>query len=267
MIRKLTEADRELCLEFVSSQPAENLFIIGDIEAFGFDTEFQDVWADFDINGRLRGVLLRYYKNYIAYAPESFDAVGFADIIKNDQEAQMVSGIVQIIAPLIDHLKSEICSERTLFYAKCEDNSMLDKNLDVSKVREATLEDIDRLLELRGSIPEFSEVGSNPDSVKHAMQTGVARTFYIEDDGKMVSAASTTAENTYAAMVVAVCTLENYKKRGYATACLTKLARELLSEHKMLCLFYDNPEAGKIYKRLGFVDIGQWTMYHLNEHK
>jgi len=34
----------------------------------------------------------------------------------------------------------------------------------------------------------------------------------------------------------------------------------VLQEGKVLCLFYDNPEAGKIYKRLGYVDIGKWAV-------
>lgn len=29
----------------------------------------------------------------------------------------------------------------------------------------------------------------------------------------------------------------------------------------MLCLFYDNPAAGRIYKRIGFRDIGKWCMW------
>lgn len=77
----------------------------------------------------------------------------------------------------------------------------------------------------------------------------------------MVSMASTTAENTFSAMVVGVATLESYKKKGYATACMVKLCDQLLSEGKELCLFYDNPEAGAIYKRIGFEDIGFWMMY------
>ncbi|TKI86654.1 GNAT family N-acetyltransferase, partial [Bacillus cereus] len=32
-------------------------------------------------------------------------------------------------------------------------------------------------------------------------------------------------------------------------------------ESRTLCLFYNNPVAGRIYKRLGFKDIGMWTMY------
>ena len=37
MIRQLMEEDRKVTLDFVSLKPAENLFIIGDIEAYGFD--------------------------------------------------------------------------------------------------------------------------------------------------------------------------------------------------------------------------------------
>lgn len=42
---------------------------------------------------------------------------------------------------------------------------------------------------------------------------------------------------------------------------MEKLMADVLEEGKSLCLFYDNPEAGRIYKRLGFKDIGRWTMY------
>ena len=42
---------------------------------------------------------------------------------------------------------------------------------------------------------------------------------------------------------------------------MQKLFKDVMDEGKLLCLFYDNPEAGRIYKRLGFTDIGMWTMY------
>ena len=59
MIQKLSEKDRELVLSYVGKQPSINLFFIGDIEQFGFDKDFQDVWGKFDDRGNLKGVLLR----------------------------------------------------------------------------------------------------------------------------------------------------------------------------------------------------------------
>jgi predicted GNAT family acetyltransferase len=62
-------------------------------------------------------------------------------------------------------------------------------------------------------------------------------------------------------MVVGVCTKEEYRKRGLASIVVEKLVKDVLAEGKIACLFYDNPEAGRIYKRIGFKDIGMWTMY------
>lgn len=83
----------------------------------------------------------------------------------------------------------------------------------------------------------------------------------VTSGNQMVSSAMTTAENSMSSMVIGVCTLEAYKKKGYATACMKRLCAELLREGKYLCLFYDNPEAGTIYKNLGFEDIGKWVMH------
>lgn len=44
-----------------------NLFQIGDIENYGFDSDIQTVWGNFDENEALTGVLLRYRENYIPY--------------------------------------------------------------------------------------------------------------------------------------------------------------------------------------------------------
>ena len=61
-------------------------------------------------------------------------------------------------------------------------------------------------------------------------------------------------------MVVGVATREDYRKKGLVSKCMSKLCYDYLKEGKTLCLFYDNPEAGKIYKRLGFKEIEKWIM-------
>jgi predicted GNAT family acetyltransferase len=67
-------------------------------------------------------------------------------------------------------------------------------------------------------------------------------------------------ENDYSAMVVGVCTLDSFKGKGLASQCLNMLCFDLLNEGKSLCLFYDNLNAGRIYKRLRFEDMEMWTM-------
>ena len=48
MIRILTEPDKSKVLEYLYQDPSLNIFIIGDIELFGFEVDFQDVFAEFD---------------------------------------------------------------------------------------------------------------------------------------------------------------------------------------------------------------------------
>ncbi|EQI88936.1 acetyltransferase family protein [Clostridioides difficile P2] len=62
-------------------------------------------------------------------------------------------------------------------------------------------------------------------------------------------------------MIIGVGTHPKYRAKGLATKCLIKLCSELLRENKIPCLFYDNEEAGKIYKKLGFENIGKWGIY------
>ncbi len=132
---------------------------------------------------------------------------------------------------------------------------------ELEHVQLMTYEDIHETIELLKSIPEFNSGNFTVESKERALKDQTGRTYFVRVDGKMVSTASTTAENKHSAMVVGVATLNDYKRRGYASDIMIKLCKGLLAEGKELCLFYDNPEAGKIYKRLGFEDIGFWNMY------
>ena len=87
-------------------------------------------------------------------------------------------------------------------------------------------------------------------------------TLAIDLDGRIVASVATTAETTRSAMVVAVATDSNYRNQGLATVLMKDLMkRYLIEKKKELCLFYDNPDARKIYLRLGFEYLGLWSMY------
>lgn len=259
MIRKLTRDDHERCFALLKTAAAENLFIIGDIEAYGYDKNFQKIWGDFDTNEQLIAVLLKYENNYIPYAKAEFDAKGFAKIMDQDPDFFMMSGLKEITAKIEPFLEKKLVRKREMYYAKC--TSLQSNQADVSNVKQAQPNDAEALVDLLNRIPEFTDSIITVERKRRGLEDGSSRSFYIEEGGKMVSTASTAAENSMSAMVVGVATLENYKKKGYATACMEKLCGTLLEEGKELCLFYDNPAAGAIYKRIGFEDIGFWMMY------
>ncbi len=261
MLRKLTQEDHENCFGFVNQKPAENLFMIGDIEAYGYDSDVQKLWGDFDEKSNLRAVLLKYRKNYIVYAPGEFDSEGFAELINGDQDFQILSGIDYMVNNLNPYLLKKTISKRNFYYAKCDSSSHLDLNLDRSIVQKAIPEDAERIVYQMNQIPEFKDSIMNVENKRENLKNGFGRTYYIEEGREIISSASTTAENSLSAMIVGVATLEKAKRKGYASLCMTSLCKDLLNEGKELCLFYDNPVAGSIYKRIGFYDIGMWSVW------
>lgn len=261
LIRRLNKNDYEICLRLLRNKPAENLFIIGDIEMYGFEQEFQKLWGEFSEKGELIAVLLKFEENYIPFAIEEFNARAFAEIMINDSAFKMMSGLKEITEKVEPFLNIPYIRKRQMYYAKCTKLSIDPKNVDLSDVQQALPDDAVELVELLSSIPEFSESTITVERKLRELKDGSSRSFFIKIDEKLVSIASTAAENSMSAMVVGVGTLENYKKNGFATKCMIKLCSQLLHEGKELCLFYDNLAAGAIYKRIGFEDIGFWMMY------
>lgn len=265
MIRKITISDNEKLIEYLIEEKAINLFILGDIENFGYDKDFQEVWAEFDDQNEIKAVLLRYFNSYIAYAKAEFNDIGFADILNNNPNFEILSGIDKVTDKLAKYIDYK--NKKSLYYAELVSDLQLPKSIDRSNIVQATISDVDTIFELREHITEFTTTEASKVSFKQTLASGTGRTYMIKDDNKVICTVSTTAENSFSAMVVGVSTHPEYRRKGYASLCMIALCQDILDEGKSLCLFYNNPEAGNIYKRLGFRDIGKWNMLYSNNVK
>lgn len=260
MVRKLEEKDRKDVLEFLSEAPAINLFMIGDIEAYGFGEEFQTLWGQFTNDGMLEGVLLRYHENFIPYFVDTaFDITGFSNIILRNEGKTLISGKESILRRLEGELPKHK-SETTYFCELRNLNKLRSMECSSNSIKIAQEFDAERVYKLIDKINEFKDFGTSVDRIKHKIRTKAGRIYYIEKDDLMVSVVQTTAENSKSAMVVGVATLKEYRNQGFMSQCLAKLCLDLVNEGKGLCLFYDNPKAGSIYHRIGFETIDNWMM-------
>lgn len=261
MVRKLEEKDRAIVMEFLSKEPAINLFIIGDIEAYGFEEEFQTLWGQYTEEGILEGVLLRYHENLIPYFDDpAFDITEFSKIILSNQGKTYISGKASILRKFVSVLPKH--KTKTTYFCELKNLDKL-KAIECSSniVKIAQESDAERVLDLMNKIDEFDDFETSVERIQHKIKTKAGRIYYIEnEDGLMVSVAQTTAENSKSAMVVGVATLKEYRNKGYMSQCLAKLCKDIVAERKGLCLFYDNPNAGRIYHRFGFETIDNWVM-------
>lgn len=259
MIRKLNEQDRKLTLDFLSSDPAINLFIIGDIECYGFDTDFMELWGDFNHSNELEGVLLRFYENYIPYYKnDDFDTNEFKKIISSNKGNKIISGKESIVKEFIEILNNPIIKYD--HFCELTDGSKL-KVYD-NDIKIATEDDAEKIFKILEQIEEFHATDTNAvERIKNIISSKSGRIYYIEDEeGRVITTSQTAAENSKSAMIVGVATLKEHRCKGLMSKCLSKLCEEVLSENKTLCLFYDNPKAGSVYHNIGFKSIDKWMM-------
>ncbi|WDV44251.1 GNAT family N-acetyltransferase [Clostridiaceae bacterium M8S5] len=254
MIVRLTEKDNEKLMEYLYEESEINLFIIGDIENYGYDESIIKIWADVNDSNEIKGVLLRYKEFYIVYSKGEFDVEGFVSIMEKSQY-KAISGKKEVmlkIRDLIDH-----DNFREMYFSKVTKDTYNDEDNNLAE--KLTLDDIDDMFKLREGIEEFT-VSYNRDEIIKEIKDDFRKQYIVKIDGNVVSTASAIAENSKSAMIVGVCTDKNYRKKGYGSMCVRALCKELLEKDKTLCLFYDNPKAGRVYKNIGFEDIDKWCM-------
>lgn len=254
---KANETHKDSIIGYLMKEPDINLFIMGDIENYGLNFPELEIWIERNADG-VSAILMRFYDSLVFSASgEDFDKMEFANLIKS-LDHQVLSGQEEALAILDDQL--EYRQRKSMNLSRLSKETYHSQNLSCHEnLKKFSLRDTDSLIALRETIEEF-ESSPNRELIESEFEQGFARGYCVVKDGKMLSMAQTSAENSRSAMVVGVCTHKEHRGKGLANQCLHKLCQEVLSEGKNLCLFYDNPIAAEMYIKMGFKDIAKWRM-------
>ncbi len=248
-----TTSDIDKVLHYVKEEPILNLFIIGDIEAFGLDVDFQDVWLQYE-NYQITSCLLRYNENFVFYAKSDFEIEEVVEKIK-EYPVNVINGSDHCVSKLIPYFSNFEINKDYL----CELKELNEVEVDIS-YQIATIGDVPAVYNLIKTIKEFSTTKTYLTSTANSIKNKASRLYYYKQNGKVVSTVRTACETSVSAMIGGVATDISYRGKGYARQLVYVLCKQLLSEGKKPCLFFDNPTAGRIYHELGFEDIGFFTM-------
>lgn len=259
MIRKLTEADRTEVLAYLEEDHSLNIFIIGDIENFGMETDFQSVYGEFNEQGEYQSVLLFYRKNAVYYSKKLVFNTDYIPYIK-EVEPTIINGAKHLVELIYPHMEN--FDFRPMYFAEAQGFGVKEEYEDLEVVLMRTEKQAGELYDLLTSIEEFSTDKDPRDefiaSKMNSLDTGP--TYLLYEDGVVISTVAVTAETSKTGMVIGVATMPLKRGKGYASKLMSRLMDEYFTKGKYLCLFYDNPKAGNIYKRLGFKDIDMYAM-------
>ena len=255
MIQRLSSANHKKVIEYLYREKEVNIFLISDIERYGYDSYFFSIYGGINEKGEIEGILLKCFEFIIFYAYDEFDVNEFAKFI-NESDCEEVCGKSEVLEKLEDKIKLKRFRKVNIFKLSNINKlpSYKEDNIRLKKIRFGNLNKIVRLYE---EIDEFEN--TTVDNIKASLKTG--RGYCVEREGKVVSMAKTTSENKTNAMIIGVGTHPKYRNRSYASKCLIKICNELIREKKVPCLFCDNEEASEIYEKVGFEKIGYWSIY------
>lgn len=262
----MDENDAPLFAQLCAKLPNRMLTPRLNVEVHGFQGKLTKTWGAFENNGQaLSGILMHYGNTMVAVDSDGACAELFAPIIDQAKGIAGIRGTREIIVGiqgLLNRLTPTDWQES--FFMRLPVTAKLNE-ASSGVARRATMEDLEPLAALYGAAGAMYRPHSN---VRAKLE--LSRVFVADDneikDGKprILSCALLNVEGSDAALIGGVYTLPFARGRGLASCCTSALCEELLRDNKLPVLFYENQIAGRVYRSLGFEEIGRWAVIYVS---
>ena len=164
MIQRLNNSHNRKVIEYLHKEKEVNIFLLSDIERFGYDSYFFSIYGGIDENGDIKGILLKCFEFIIFYAYDEFNVDEFAKFI-NDSECEEICGKSEVLEKLEPKINLKRYRKVNIF--KLVNTNLLpsykEDNIKLRKIRFGNLNKVVRLYE---EIDEF-EVRRAEMEAKH----------------------------------------------------------------------------------------------------
>ena len=134
-------------------------------------------------------------------------------------------------------------------------------------LRAATADDLDLLTEWMAAFEAEALAAVLPQSTRASVERRIAAgEVYLWCDPEPRTMAASARPTKRAVAVNGVYTPPEWRRRGYATACVAELSERLLEQGFEFCVLYtdlENPTSNGIYTRIGYRPVRDFLMYAL----
>ena len=260
MIRLLREEDRAAALALLSAAPQLTLYMWGNIETLGFARDFCEFWGDVteDAPGayHLRALLNRYMTGWSVYGEPGADWQGLGQVVDRHPAGAMRlqdnPGGIAAFLPYLQRYQSEQIKVEELMNLSQDNFRPVAPPADVT-VRRASMDDLPALTKFYAAAYEMARPRA---AIVRPLQD--TRLWLAEKADNVLATALTNAEIRQMAMIGGVFTVPSARGHGLSQAVCSALCNELFAEGKQPALYWANPAAGAVYRKLGFCPIGDW---------
>ena len=261
MIRRLRESDRASLVVLLSSAPHFNLYLLGNVDANGFEADFCEFFGDVDAQGRVRAVINRYMSGWTVFGEADADWGALGGVVDQHETVaerlQDNPGGIASFLPFLARYETASITDDELMRLSAADFQPQRAPAGF-EVRKAGLDDLPQLITL---FADAGDMARTAPAVERPLRD--RRVWIAAKDNVPVAAALTNAETAHMGMVGGVYTLPVWRGHGLSQAVCSGLCAELMAAGKEPVLYWHNPSAGRVYHKLGFRPLGMWRSVRL----
>jgi len=267
LVRRLDARDHAALAALLESDPGRGAFLADTLERFGVMPPFAGFWGAF-AGGGLIAALMLVGRRAAPFALPGADLAPLARVAVSAGLDFTMGAAVEVDALLAALPAGRRVLREDHHLAECLPSRDMDRPVSpppVTTIRRAVPGDRDALARLYFRTDGFEHL--TWEQLRQTLEGRIRglRTYVAETRGCVVSAASTSAETTRAAMIGGVWTAPDARNRGHSTAVVSALSRELRGEGRRPFLFYlvDNAPAAAVYARAGYRVAGRWSVAYI----
>lgn len=253
MVIRCGEEMREKLLRYLEEETVYNTFLLADICNFGFDKEFQTVYAEVEA-GDILGVYLTFYQNLIIYSKKDLINVEFLSELFTCWAPSVVMGKFSNVKAVEELLPDFQMEEKQLYLLKDDSGLMEENEHDI----QAVPGDEDDIYKFLMEFPQLRTLYASREMIGDRLKNQDGIHYYREEKGRIIAHVNSAAKSNKTMMIGGVAVDPEYRGQKLASALVSRICRRILKEGKQPCLFSDRNEEHNLYTRLGFGKIGIW---------
>ncbi|WP_029608785.1 GNAT family N-acetyltransferase [Mycoplasma simbae] len=257
MIQKANLSEVLTIKEFLNLDKDNNFFFIGDIDNFGLHSNIHTTLIKKN-NDQIQSVLIIFGTTLLFFDPHknlTWDEIRSLIIENNLKNINLSDKMFSFWADKFQD--SNIYEIHKQYLARLDQKN---ETVDISEVIKASKEDLESIVKSRLKIAEFSGFSKDFDYelniYTNSFDSNVLNPFIIKQNDEVISCATVAVDAGEVSIIGGVYTLDTHRKQGLASKVVTALSNWLIERQKTPCLFYHNPKAGSVYRKIGFKEVG-----------
>lgn len=259
IVDDLNEAD---FLRLASENPIYGAAMLANYAVYHRDDRYLSQWVICSEQGKPHLAVQLYQQTLtVCCAEDDIDTEIFAAFLSIVPEYRSIIAPKAFIESLPERVKTgrQLQQGRAMVLPHQLPDSIPAALDGVQLIQTPNMEQLFKLLcECSSDYRQFADYNFWYADLSFRLRHGLAKVCAIKQDGIYVSAAC-AFYLTGNAVIRDVCTLNDYRHRGYAQAVVVELSRELLKGDLKPMLLSVSLESDRLYQTVGFVPCSEWA--------